>query len=173
MVGQVLVGNGMPFHGPEPATHLAAASHNREVVKDTSFPIIEPYVVVGTETEHIVGCIRSVVRATERANMGPLGVGARWGHDTLAAHLAGVVVEPLDLLDDGCAAHQPLHLCRHARGGSTWRTLGHRFWYIQRSTHRWLADETVAPDAKVGTSLLLPVRLDKVQAVIAIPSCGR
>ena len=51
-------------------------SHQRQVFPDTRAAVVEEHVVVGTEAEDVVRCVRPVVRCSERLNVRGLRVGS-------------------------------------------------------------------------------------------------
>ena len=70
--------------------------------------MIETYVAVRTEAEHIAGNVMAVVARAEWPDVGSFGIRAGGSSEPDLAYLAGEVVPLLDLQRDGGVTDQPV-----------------------------------------------------------------
>ena len=69
-------------------------------IADAVGPFVEQNVAGWTKTQNVLRHVLAIVRSTQRANVGPLGVGAQRRQKAELADLAGVIVRLFDVLDD-------------------------------------------------------------------------
>ncbi len=98
--------------------------HDREVIEQVDGPIVQPHMVVLTQTQDILRNVRTQMRSAEWADMSPLCVRTGGDLERDPTDLASIGMPALDSLDDSAVADLSLHDCCATRNWpcrSSWR----------------------------------------------------
>jgi hypothetical protein len=88
-----------------------------QVVRDAQRAEVEKEMMIGAQAKHVGYNIRTGVRMPQGLNMGCFTVGPFRGSKSNAAHLASVIMNPLDIVCHGSASNYALRVHFGARRG--------------------------------------------------------
>jgi hypothetical protein len=149
-----------------PAAHTL---DNHQVVADDDRAGVEQDVIVRAKAQHIRRVVGTVVRASEGAHVGSLGVRASRSIEANAADLAPEVMELLHVLGNGRVANDPLDCRLYSLSRLP---VGLQFLAFPRRRPWIVSAEQESPDLEARPAGLGPVPFDTVEAIVAKPDWG-